>query len=95
MVDIPVDKLKSVLDLLVERIRAGEQVLEINKEAFWSVPPDQAYEIYSEPRDLTIGMLSESWGHLEDMLSDPDRVVGQGFVWLAEVLRAIGDEATS
>ncbi|MFF2008104.1 hypothetical protein ACFVWY_03380 [Streptomyces sp. NPDC058195] len=94
MVEIPVDKLKSLFDLLVERIPAGEQVLEINKEAFWSVPPDQAYDIYSEPRDLTIGMLSESWGHLEDMLSDPDRVVGYGFVWLAEVLRAIGDEAT-
>lgn len=95
MVEIPVDKLKGVFELLAERICAGEQVLEITKEAFWSVPPDQAYEIYSEPRDLTIGMLSESWGHLEDMLSDPDRVVGYGFVWLAEVLRVIGDEARS
>ncbi|WP_167151225.1 hypothetical protein [Streptomyces sp. MBT27] len=95
MVEIQIDKLKSVFDLLAERIRAGEQTLEINKEAFWSVPSDQAYEIYNEPRDLTVGMISESWGHLEDMLSDPDRVVGYGFVWLAEVLRAIGDEATS
>ncbi|MER7763678.1 hypothetical protein [Streptomyces sp. NPDC097619] len=95
MVEISVDKLKGVFDLLMERIHAGEQVLEIDREAFWSVPRDQAYEIYSEPRDLSIGMLSESWGHLEDMLSEPDRVVGHGFVWLSEVLRAIGDEAAS
>jgi len=95
MVEIPVDKLKEVLELLTDRIRAGGQVLEVDKEAFWSIPPDQAYDVYSEPQDLTIGMLSESWGHLEDMLSDPDRVVGHGFVWLAEVLRAIGDEAKS
>ncbi|MEU5682512.1 hypothetical protein DEJ48_07125 [Streptomyces venezuelae] len=95
MVAIPADKLKDVLCLLLEKIHSGEQVLEINKEAFWSVPPDRAYEIYSQPEDLTIGMISESWGHLEDMLSDPDRVVGYGFVWLSDVLRAIGDESTS
>ncbi|MFD0883366.1 hypothetical protein ACFQ08_02170 [Streptosporangium algeriense] len=93
MTEIPVDRLKAVFDLLMERIPAGEQVLEIDKEEFWSVPQDQAYDVYNEPRDLTIGALSESWGYLEDMLSDPDRVVGYGFVWLSEVLRAIGDEA--
>ncbi|MEU1881339.1 hypothetical protein ABZ470_28880 [Streptosporangium sp. NPDC020072] len=95
MVEIPVEKLKDVFDLLVERISAGGQVVEINAEEFWSVPRDQAYDVYNEPRDLTIGALSDSWGYLDDMLSDPDRVVGYGFVWLSEVLRAIGDEASS
>ncbi|NJP65698.1 MULTISPECIES: hypothetical protein [Streptomyces] len=95
MVEIPVDKLKNVIDLLMERIQTDEQVLDIEADAFWSVPRDQAYNVYSEPQNLTIGMLSESWGHLEDMLSDPDRVVGHGFVWLSDVLRAIGDEASS
>ncbi|MFI5709913.1 hypothetical protein [Kribbella sp. NPDC051620] len=68
--------------------------MEIDKEAFWSVPPDQIYDVYNQPQDLTIGMLSESWSHLEDMLSNPDRVVGHGLIWLAEVLRAIGDQAS-
>lgn len=95
MVEIPVDKLKLVIDLLMERIHTEDQVLEIDAEAFWSVPRDQTYNVHSEPQDLTIGLLSESWGHLEDMLSDPDRVVGYGFAWLSEVLRAIGDEADS
>lgn len=95
MPEVPADELKRVFNLLIERILADEQVLEINKEAFWSVPRDQAYDIYSDPGDLTIGTLSESWGQLEQMLSDPNRVVGHGFVWLAEVLRAIGDETTS
>ncbi|MFI9227728.1 hypothetical protein [Streptomyces rimosus] len=95
MVDIPVDRLKSVFDLLVERVCGDERVLRVDKEAFWSIPSNEAYEAYSEPQELTIGMISESWDRLEDMLSDPDRVVGYGFVWLAEVLRAIGDETTS
>lgn len=95
MTEIPVDKLKGVFDLLMERIHAGKEVLEIDADEFWSVPQDQVYDVYSEPRDLTIGALSDSWGYLEDMLSDPDRVVGYGFVWLSEVLRAIGDETVS
>ncbi|MFG3306576.1 hypothetical protein [Streptomyces wuyuanensis] len=95
MVEIPVDKLKDVFALLLESVCSGEEVLRVNREAFWSIAADEAYEVYSEPGELTIGMLSESWSQLESMLADPDRTVGYGFVWLAEVLRAIGDEATS
>ncbi|TLQ48089.1 hypothetical protein FEF34_08000 [Streptomyces marianii] len=95
MVEIPVEKLKDVFDLLIKRVCADEEVVRVNREAFWSIASDEAYEVYSEPGELTIGMLSESWSQLEGMLADPDRVVGYGFVWLAEVLRAIGDEATS
>lgn len=60
---------------------------------FWSVPSDQVYDVCAEPRDLTIGVVSESWAHLDGMVSDPDRVNGYGLVWLAEVLRAVGDDA--
>ncbi|MBC3989280.1 hypothetical protein H8N00_10395 [Streptomyces sp. AC563] len=94
MVEIPVVKLKAVVDALMERFDTNGQVLEIDREEFWSVSVDEAYDVYSEPQDLTIGTLSESWSHLEDMLVDPERVVSHGFIWLADVFRALGDEAT-
>ncbi|MFF4739087.1 hypothetical protein ACFY2W_24835 [Streptomyces sp. NPDC001262] len=96
MVEIPVDKLREVFDILLETVAPEPtQSLIIHKEAFWSVPADQAYEIYSEPRELTIGMVSDSWGQLEAIAADQDRSVGYGLVWLAEVLRAIGDESNA
>ncbi|MBC3840689.1 hypothetical protein GXW82_11685 [Streptacidiphilus sp. 4-A2] len=49
----------------------------------------------NEPSTLTIGQLSESWQHLESQLGDEDRAVGYHVVWLADVIRAIGQNTVS
>jgi hypothetical protein len=66
--------------------------LEHARDYFWSVPGDELYDVPNEPRTIMIGQLSESWQHLEDLLADPDRAVGHHLVWLADVLRAIGQD---
>jgi hypothetical protein len=48
------------------------------------------HRIGSGHRTHTIGQLSESWQHLEDLLAHEDRAVGYHLVWLADVIRAIG-----
>ncbi|MFF3354937.1 hypothetical protein ACFYWN_20300 [Streptomyces sp. NPDC002917] len=53
------------------------------------------YDVYNEPRTITIGQLSESWQHLEGLLTDEDRAVGCHLVWLADVIRAIGHGTAS
>ncbi|MEV6670522.1 hypothetical protein [Streptomyces sp. NPDC051162] len=47
-----------------------------------------------EPKTLTIGQLSESWQHLEDLLAHQDGALGYHLVWLADIIRAIGQDAT-
>jgi hypothetical protein len=68
---------------------AGDAVV-LDRDYFWSIPADELYEVAEEPGELTIGQLSESWQHLRDLLADQDRAVGYHLVWLADVLRAIG-----
>lgn len=92
MTDVRVDDLKRALSLLLDRVEVAGGVVRIDREAFWSVPEAQAYDVYVEPTELTIGMVSESWEQVEAMLSDPDRAVGHGLICLAEVLRAIASE---
>ncbi|MFF5445192.1 hypothetical protein [Streptomyces sp. NPDC012888] len=92
MTEVSVDRLRAVFDLLLDHVAPSPAAsITVEREAFWSIPADAAYDVYGEPGDLTIGMVSESWAQLERMVEDPERVVGHGFVWLAEVLRAIGD----
>lgn len=95
MLEISVEDVKRALELLLEKVQDQDGVLRVDKEGFWSIPQEGAYEIYEEPADLTIGMVSESWEQVEAMLREPDRVVGYGLVWLAEVLRAAGGEASA
>ncbi|GLZ42887.1 hypothetical protein [Actinokineospora sp. NBRC 105648] len=86
-VDIPVADLRRVLDLLLAN---APQSVPLDRDYFWEVPPDARYDPTRTPVELTVGQLSESWAHLSDMLTDPDRVVGYGLVWAADVLRAMG-----
>ncbi len=90
-------ELRRSVDLLlrhVEAAAAGDAVI-INQDHFWSIPADELYDVSKEPIDLTIGQLSESWQHLRNLLADQDRIVGYHLVWLADILRAIGQDISA
>jgi hypothetical protein len=93
MAEIAVEDLKRALDILLARV-ADDGVVRVDREAFWAVPSHDAYDIYHEPSELTIGMVSQSMENIATLLRDPDLVVDHGLVWLAEILRAAGDEAS-
>lgn len=67
----------------------GESV-ELDKDFFWSVPGEATYNVESEPMELTVGQLSESWQHLVDLDRDPSGALAFPLVWLAQILQAIG-----
>lgn len=67
----------------------------LGHDHFWSVPGDELYDVHNEPTAITIGLLSESWQHLEGLLADEDRAVGYHLVRLADVIRAIGQDTAS
>jgi hypothetical protein len=85
-------ELRRSIDALLRHVEASASgdAIALDKEYFWSISPDELYDVYKEPGNLTIGQLSESWHHLRDLLADQDRAVGYHLVWLADVLRAIG-----
>ena len=91
---ISLEMLRKAFDLLVRHAAAqgSEGRIALHKDAFWSVPTASVNDIYSGPPDLTVGIVSESWGHLEAMIGDETKVVGYGLIWLADVLRALGSE---
>ncbi|MFG2820253.1 hypothetical protein ACGFX4_12580 [Kitasatospora sp. NPDC048365] len=86
-------ELRRSFDVLLRHVEAAAgDAVALDKDYFWSVPSDELYDVAREPGDLTIGQLSESWQHLKDLLADQDRAVGHHLVWLADVLRAIGQD---
>ena len=96
VVRVPVEQLRQVFDLLMTHIARDEGAeLPISRDYFWSIPAPERYDVYNPPGELTIGQVSESWAALQGMLEQESGVVGYGLVWLAEVLRALGDETKS
>ena len=71
----------------------GYSEVEIEKTLYWSIPKEYEYDVYSEPKGHTVGDLRDDWDELRRMAAEPDDAVGYGMVWLASVLRAIGQVA--
>ncbi|WP_327074294.1 hypothetical protein OG196_30000 [Kitasatospora purpeofusca] len=92
-VRIPLAELRRVLDVLVRQVEAQATEGRVAvADPYWSVPPAEAADLCAGPAEPTLGMVSESWEHLERMVGDESCAVGYGFVWLGDVLRAIGAE---
>jgi len=93
IVRVQVDELRRVFELLMAHVAKNNVgQLATSRDYFWSIPTPDRYDVYKEPSEFTIGQVSESWENLRGMLEDRSRVLGYGLVWLADVLRAIGDE---
>jgi hypothetical protein len=85
----------SVADLraVFEGLIAGlDDEVEVSADYFWSVPTAELTDVYQEPRQLTIGQVSEAWSSLLAMKDDESTALTYGLVWLADVLKVIGSE---
>ncbi|WP_329400282.1 hypothetical protein [Streptomyces melanogenes] len=93
---IPLDQLQHAFNLVLRHVEAAAgDTVTLEHDYFWSVPGDELYDVPNEPSTLTIGQLSESWQHLKGLLADEDRAVGYHLIWLADVIRAIGQNTVS
>jgi hypothetical protein len=90
---VPIDELRLVCSRLLDHLASAEgNEVQLEKDFFWAIPPEQLYNVDASPQDLTIGQLSESWKNLTNILGDDSPTNAFALVWLADVLRAIGQE---
>lgn len=83
--------LREAFDVLLQHIEEVEgREIQVEHDYFWSIPAENIYDIYHEPRNFTIGQLSESVGHLQEFVANSEGVIPYGLVWLSDVLRAVG-----
>ncbi|WP_405492215.1 hypothetical protein [Nocardia sp. NBC_00511] len=89
-------ELRRSFNLLLDHLEAATDggIIHLDQDYFWSIPQDELYDVTTVPSNLTVGQLSWSWEHLTDLLAEPDRAIGHHLVWLAEVLRAVGQKTS-
>ena len=63
----------------------------IPDDYYWDVPMALRYDPYQEPHEHTIGQLSADLQELDRMMSGDRPMIGYGLVWLAAVLRRVGE----
>ncbi len=89
--EIDAEKLRMVFERLLDNaVRNVGPTLPVDVDEFWAVQINEAYDVWSSP-ELTVGSVSESWRSVQK-LAQGEEAVGYGFVWLADVLRAVAHD---
>jgi len=90
-ISVPIETLRTALEILLSHLQEIEgPKVRLDRDYFWAISPDQAYDVYNDPNDFTVGQLSECLSNLEAIVADPTRATSFAFVWLGELVKAIG-----
>lgn len=88
--------LRRACELLLCHLEATEQPeFEISDDYYWSIHQDEAYNPKISPSDMTLGQLSDDWGEIRALLDGQREPVGYALVWLASILKKIGEQAST
>lgn len=80
--------------MLLDHLQEVEgEIVVLADRMFWAVPLEVRYDVYEQPTELTIGQLSESLARLASIVESDEDILSYGLVWLADIVRAIGEQS--
>ena len=90
-IEVSISDLRAALDLVLDHVvELHGTVIHLERDYFWSIPIEQLYNPYSEPDTFTVGQLSESISNVSGIARSDAPVNSFALVWVADVLRAVG-----
>jgi hypothetical protein len=91
-IEINITALRGVVEHLFRHLEQtqGGTTIALQSDYYWDIPRAGRINVSEDPTVFTIGQLSADWATLSEL--NEENTVTYAFVWLAEVLRAIGEE---
>lgn len=91
--DVHIKELRAVADKLFRHLlESGHETIDLPQDLYWSIPKEARYDPYSQPTELTLGQLSDDLAELKRIESGEVEPLSFALVWLAAVIRAVGEE---
>jgi len=92
--EISLSELKAIFLKEINHLEIlGYEQVEIPVEYYWDIPQDVRYNPYQEPKQFTLGQVSDDWEGLKQIIEGEREPVVYDLVWLSIILRAIGEHA--
>ena len=90
---IDVGELRRAANILLDHLEAtGRGNIDIQNDYYWSIDPEQRYNVYAQPTDLSVGQITDDWAEVRAIANGEKEAIGYGLTWLASVLRAAGEQ---
>ena len=92
MAKVPISSLRATATALLNHLEetVGSEV-EISEDYYWDVAVEQRYDKVDDPTKFTVGQLSSDIEEVLRLADGTKEPLNYGLVWLAQVLRRIGE----
>ncbi len=88
---VHLDEIEKAIHLVIEHLNNQHiAVAELPEDYYWEISEEQRYDPAQNPKDLSLGQLSEDWDRVQQIVKGDAPPVGYALVWLASLLRKIG-----
>ncbi|MDH6252589.1 hypothetical protein M2347_002316 [Chryseobacterium sp. H1D6B] len=90
-IKITKDDLKNILFALINKLEnLDDNSFSLNKDLYWNIPDEELYNVYEEPKEITIGSIKEDWDFLQQISHGKREVIGYDFNKTSSILKLIG-----
>ena len=91
--EVSIPELRKIADKLFSHLeKNGTTVVDIPHDFYWYLSEKNLYDPYITPSEFEMGQLTDDSAELKRILNGEAEPVAFGLVWLASILRAIGEK---
>lgn len=91
--EIKLSELRQLCEKLFTHIEEiGFEKIELSSDYYWEIPEEGRYDSFTEPKEFTMGQLSDDWNELQKILRGEHEPLGYALVWYSAILKAIGEK---
>jgi len=87
---IKLDEIEKITLLLLSKLREknGNEIA-LKNDYYWSIPADDMYNPYQEPKHITVGQLSDDLANVQRLCESPDDAISYDLERIASILKAL------
>jgi len=73
---INIDEIQKITSLLLSKLKESKgNEIEINNDYYWDISSDELYNPYEEPKNITLGQLSDDLEEVQRLAKSDDAIV--------------------
>ena len=90
---VTISELRSISEnLFVHLEKMGLDTIDIENDFYWVISEEKRYNAYNEPKEFTLGQLTDDWSELKQILQGENEPIAYALAWLSSILRVIGEK---
>lgn len=90
---IRIDDLQKAIILLLSNFKTNiGEVIEIENDFYWDIPSKELYNPYEEPKQLTLGQLSDDINEVQRLANEPSSAISYDLKRISNIIKAMSIE---